>query len=221
MAFDRYREFIKRLSPTVLSSGWGEKLQGTIAGLAWDALADGVTQAIKSPWISLGLEQPVDAVPVLADERKLPRYLIETPEQWQARVDDVWDIWGAGGAEPEIAAQYAAAGYPATIYSPLDWNRSPFDWWSQFWILITAAGPFGPPAVAGSAVEGQHLCGVSGPTANVTEVRQIVAGMRPGHVVCRSIIIRLSGTICGTGAIEGAHLCGGTQAQIGTGLDPN
>lgn len=221
LAFERYREFIRRLSPTVLSTGWGEKLQGTIAGLVWDAIMDGVTSATKSPWLSLLTEQPADALPVVADERKLPKYVVESVTQWQARLLGAWDIWEAGGAQAEILTQLLAAGYDAEIHSPIDWpSRSPLGWYSQFWVFLKTPGPFGGPSLAGAAVEGQHLCGISGPVERVEEVRRIVHDMRPGHVVCRSVIVLVSGTLCGSGAIEGAHFCGGVSAQIGTGLPP-
>lgn len=222
--FERYREFIKRLSPTVLSSGWGERLQGTIAGLVWDVIADGGTNAVKSPWLTLLTQQPIDALPVIADERKLFRYLVETDEQWQARLDRAWEIWEAGGSENEIEAQLAAAGYVAELHSPVDWNRSPVDWPSQFWVLLTDPGPFGAAAIVGepTTIAGQHLCGVSGPKENVAEIRNIIATFKAGHVVCRQIIILLGdGAICGTGETAGDHLCGGGGvAFIGTGIQP-
>lgn len=217
-SFERYREFIKRISPTVLSAGWGEKLQGTLAGLVWDMIAAGATESARSPWLSLGLDQPEDALPIVADERGLFRYLNETEAQWQARLANAWEIWDRAGGETELLAQLAAAAYVAEAYSPVDWTRSPLNWESQFWVLLTDAGPFGAAPLAGAAIEGQHLCGVSGPVEHVAQVRNIVSTFRAGHVVCRSIIVRITGTICGTGELAGAHLCGGTQAQIGTGI---
>lgn len=221
MAFDRYREFIKRVSPTVLSSGWGEKLQGTIAGLVWDMIGQGSTDAARSPWLSLGLEQPTDALPVVADERGLFKYLNETDAQWQARLQNAWDIWDRAGGEVETLAQLTAAGYTAVIHSPVTWSRAPVNWPSQFWVLLTNPAPFGAPAVAGAAVAGQHLCGVSGPIEHVAQIRNIVNTFRAGHVVCRQVIVAVSGTICGTGALAGSHLCGGVTAYISTGVPPS
>jgi hypothetical protein len=221
-SYDRYREFIKRVSPTVLSSGWGEKLQGTIAGLLWDLIAQGSTDAARSPWLSLGLEQPTDALPVMADERGLFKYLNETDAQWQARLRDAWEIWDGAGGEVELLAQLTAAGYGAEVHSPVDWPaRPPLNWPSQFWVLLTTAAPFGAPALAGAAVAGEHLCGVSGPIEHIAQIRNIVNTFRAGHVVCRQIIVRVSGTICGSGALVGDHLCGGVNAYISTGVPPS
>ncbi len=216
-SFDRYREFIKRISPTVLSTGWGEKLQGTVAGLVWDLIAQGSTDGARSPWLSLGLEQPTDALPVVSDERGLFKYLNETDAQWQARLVNAWDIWDRAGGEVETLAQLTAAAYVAEIYSPVTWSRSPLDWESQFWVLLTAPGPFGAPSLAGAAIEGEHLCGVSGPPEHIAQIRNIVSTFRAGHVVCRQIIIQISGTICGTTGLAGSHVCGGVAAYIGTG----
>jgi hypothetical protein len=217
-SFERYREFVKRISPTVLAAGWGEKMQGVIAGLVWDMIAEGATLSAQSPWLSLGPEQPLDALPVQSDERNLFRYLNETDQQWQARLLRAWEIWDRGGAEVELDAQLLAAGYEAEQHSPVDWTRTPLNWPSQFWLLLTDPGPFGPPELAGAAIAGQHLCGVSGPPEHVAQIRNIVGTFRAGHVVCRQIIIQVSGTICGTGELAGSHLCGGVQAFIGTGV---
>lgn len=215
--FERYREFIKRISPTVLAAGWGEKLQGTIAGLVWDVIADGATESARSPWLSLGPDQPTDSLPVIADERGLFRYLNETDAQWQARLENAWEIWERGGSEVEVLAQLTAAGYAAEIHSPVDWTRAPENWPSQFWVLLTSPAPFTAGSLAGAAVAGEHLCGVSGPPEHIAQIRNIVNTFRAGHVVGRQIIVPISGTICGTGELAGSHTCGGVTAYISTG----
>lgn len=221
--FERYREFIKRISPTVLSSGFGEKIQGTIAGLVWDMIASGATESTRSPWLSLGADQPADALPVIADERNLFRYLNETDAQWQARLSNAWDIWARGGSEVETLAQLTAAGYTAVIRSPVDWFRPPVNWPSQFWVVLTDPAPFGAAVQVGDGeLAGQHLCGVSGPKEHVAQIRNIVQTFRAGHVVCRQIIVRVeAGVLCGDDELAGDHICGGLSAYIGTGIAPS
>lgn len=244
MPFERYRTFVAKLSPTRLAGTWGQRLHGTLSGLVWDILAEGLSAAIKAPWLTTP-GQPLDALDPISDERRLPKYILESVAEWKARLLDAWNIWEAGGALVLIRQQYEAAKYPGVqIHDPFDWNRDP-DWISQFWVYLpysshstgprhrcgvgelcgaptSVAGygsPFGPGKLAGlpDAIAGSHLCGVSGPIDRVVELRDIANRFRAGHVVCREIIIELDASICGSGVLAGSHRCGGRSATIGTG----
>lgn len=224
MAFERYVEFVRRISPTVLLGHWGERLNGTIAGLMWDWVAQGSSEAVLSALLTRP-EQPVDALPVIADERKLPKYIDETVEDWQARLLAGWDIWERGGSGTEIVNQLEAAGYAGTeVHSPIDWGRSPIPWESQFWIFLpedSHDGVFGVGSEAGDpgTISGEHLAGISGDYGRVAELRFIAQNFRPGDQVCRQIIVEISGSTCGAdGLLSGSHLCGGSHGYIGTGI---
>lgn len=215
---ERFREFAHRIAPTVLQGPVGERFVGVLWGLLWDLLAAGLSQAIKSPWFSG--EQPDDALPPLARERRLPKYLNEAIDEWRARLQGAWDIWERGGSRSLIEEQFAAAGYTtAEVHDPFDWGRAPTPYLTHFWVYFPSNHPFGAAPVAGSATAGEHLCGISGSRELVGEARDIAARFRPGHVVCRQIIARISGHIAGAGELAGAgHLAGGTVAKIGLGI---
>ena len=245
MAFDRYEDYAgKRLSPTRVAGYWGQRLLRTIAGSVWSLLAQGATNAVKAAWLTP--DQPNDALDPIAEERHLPQYLSETITAWRLRLVAAWDIWTAGGAAQLIAAQYAAAGYVGTqVHDPFDWNRDPYNWISQFWVYLPRSAhqtgtphragvgdicgaptsicgyksPFAPGKRAGAsdAVCGQHLCGISGDVHRIVELRNIAENFRPGHVVCRQIVIELDSSVCGSGVLAGSHRCGGTTATIGLG----
>lgn len=227
MAFERYVQFVRRITPTVLLGTMGERLSGFLLGLLWDIYAQGASEAVLSPLLTR-VEQPPDALPVIADERNLAKYIAENDLQWQARLQSAWEIWEKGGSLSLIEEQLAAAGYTgASVHSPLDWGRSPLDWPSQFWIFLPADahdGIFGDASVCGVAVAGEHLCGISGPSERVAELRYIAQNFKAGEDVCRQILVEVGDAhVCGSGDLAGdSTICGGSGSvqAIGTGIPP-
>jgi hypothetical protein len=224
MAFERYIEFVRRISPTVMLGHWGERLQGTLSGLLWDLLAQGASEGVIAPLLTTP-DQPVDALPPIAEERNLAKYLDETNVAWQARLLAAWDIWEQGGSATEIQNELEAAGYTgAEIHSPIDWGRTPIPWESQFWVFLPEgahAGLFSQGSEAGDSgtIAGEHLAGISGDFERVAELRHIAQTFRPGDQVCRQILVEIESATCGAnGVLCGNHLCGGVVAPIGTGI---
>lgn len=220
MAFERYVEFVRRIVPTVLLGQMGERLSGFIGGVLWDIYARGASDAVLSPLLTR-VEQPPDALPPIAEERNLAKYIAEGDLAWQARLLTAWDIWEQGGSETVIESQLAAAGYTgASVQSPLTWGRTPLNYPSQFWIflpLAAHAGLFSAGPIAGAAIAGQHLCGITGPSARVAELRYIAQNFKAGHEVCRQIIVELDAPTC---PHPTPLACGGAVVTIGTGLTP-
>lgn len=61
-------------------------------------------------------ESPDDVLPLLAQDRKLPRYSQETAAQHRARLIDAWNIYDLEGTEAVIQTQIRASGYgPTTL----------------------------------------------------------------------------------------------------------
>lgn len=226
MALERYQDLIQRISTTVMLGHYGERLQGFIAGVLWDMLTEGASEAVVAPLLTQA-DQPVDALPVIADERKLARYIDETNVSWQQRLLAAWDIWEAGGSGSEIENQLEAAGYEdSEVHSPVDWGRTPIPWESQFWIYLPEEahdGVFAAGSEAGDAgtIAGAHLAGITGDYERVAELRYIAQNFRPAEAVCRQIIVCIDGAICGAEGVEcgDGHLCGsGVTGLIGTGI---
>jgi hypothetical protein len=218
--FDRYVDLIRRVSPTVMLGYWGERLHGTLSGLMWDWAAQGASEAVLAPLLTRP-QQPPDALPVIANERGLAKYIVEDDLDWQTRLLSAWDLWENGGSETLIELQLNTAGYVgAVVESPLTWGRSPVDWPSQFWIYLPQGahnGLFSSAPIAGVAIAGQHLCGITGPSENVAELRYIAQNFRPADEVCRQIIVELDGPTC---PHPTPQTCGGEQVFIGTGIVP-
>lgn len=57
---------------------------------------------------------PDDVLPLIAQDRRLPRYPLETADQHRQRLIDAWDIYPLGGTEYVIESQLRAAGFGPT-----------------------------------------------------------------------------------------------------------
>src|SRR5688572_20193571 len=117
-------------------------------------MSKGASVAMQAVWLITG--QPEDAWSHLGNDRRLRRYIVETGEQYRARLERAIEIWEAGGSQECLEEQLAAAGYEeAQVHSPLDWGRTPLDWPTQHWVFIPRQ----------SHLDGSpfHLCGAGVP----------------------------------------------------------
>jgi hypothetical protein len=191
----------------------------------------GASLAMQGVWLING--QPPDALPHLGNDRRLRRYIVETDEDYRARLERAVEIWESGGAAPCIIGELNSASYEESqVHSPLDWVRTPLDWPSQIWVFLprqahldgtpfhfcgagVSAGSgaaicgtgttFKPPKRVGSAdaVVGSHLIGITGPIEHIVELQHIVKTFKAGHEVCRQIVIEIHGHTAGTGVLAG------------------
>jgi hypothetical protein len=238
-----YRDIVYQWSPRVLRGYWGQRLTGLLVGLVWDLTQEGAARALQAFYLIAG--QPGDALPLQGEERRLRRYIRETTEQYRTRLAQFMTIWESAGNDDGIEGQYEAAGYVgAEVHSPLDWNRSPLDWPSEFWVYLPRAGlvdgsafhfcgagvaagsagavcgtgtPFAPAHRIGTAVVGSHLIGIKADPLLVDELRYIAKNFKAGHEIVPQILLELWGHTCGTTGIAGTARCGGGGVGIGTG----
>lgn len=217
-----YQRFVAGLSPVWASGGdspgtgyWGGRLLKTLWGITADTISIALSQAISAPMLHIGGKQPVDALPLLGWERNMPRYPIETHQQYRTRLHGAWVAWGLAGSETAIESQLTAAGYAdAEVYEPRrvhsdtleehgDWDREPANYWSQFWVFFPkGTHGFGPAYAVGSPglfVGSGWIVGASGSYDEVQLVRGIVNKWRPAHVICRELLFEFSGETIGTG----------------------
>jgi hypothetical protein len=211
-----YRDFVEGLAPIWGSGHWGSRLLGMLWGATSDTVAIGLSSAIVAPWFHREGKQPVDALPLLGEERNMPRYPIETHQQYRSRLWGAWEAWEYAGSAASIEGQFAAAGLVgAKVYEPLrthavtgnthgDWVRAPIGYWSHFWMFLPEGSHSFPSGAhtfgaAGLVFGGTETFGTLLTTADVALLRGIANKWRPAHVICREIIIEFEGPTFGTG----------------------
>lgn len=219
---NNYLSFAERTTVRVLRGKWGRRLVGTLH-LLFSELAEGHRQAVRAPWIGDTVGPAADALGPAGQELSLPRYPLETDEQYETRLGRAWQDWPFAGDELTIIAQLAAAGWPgAQIYDPRHWpTAEPTGYWSQFWVFfpagthpVTSPGPL----VGSFTVGDGTIIGPEGITPEqIYTLRAIVRKWKPGDWVCRGFYFEISGWTVGDGSVVGEPglVIGGEQAFIG------
>src|SRR5690606_1275782 len=230
-----YFEFVARIVPTVLRSNPGQRLVGVMA-LVTNALAEAASQAVRASWIGDSRGPAIDALRPAGNELSLPRYPVESWDQYHARLQRAWEDWQHAGHESSLIGQLETAGFPgAEIYSalsfgwptrpPLYWPNDVFPqafWWSKFWVFF----PEGTHPVTGPGpiIDGSWNVGPGttiGPTglttAQIQTLRAIIRKFKPGHWKAMGIVFEISGWTIGTGHDVGEPglVIGGATATIG------
>jgi hypothetical protein len=211
-----YTSIIPGLVPTVLQGPVGERLVGSFAALA-DGSAENGRHALRAPLVgdSLtgGIGPATDALGLIGEELRLPRYPPEDDLQYHRRLNGAWASYQRAGDELELVSQLAASGFPgAVIYTAHEWPAVPgpageVPYWSQFWVvfdgdnfpLFTPASRVGFFTVGDSTVVG--LGGIA--PGQVTALRGIVKKWKPAHWINRGIVFVFGGWLVGDGHTVG------------------
>lgn len=96
---------------------------GAISGLMGDIIMEGASQAIQGPWLRSGF-QPPDALPLVGNERRMPRYPSDTDATYRERLAEAWSTYGRGGNEGAIIEQLIAFGLTNPVVIPAE-NSAP------------------------------------------------------------------------------------------------
>lgn len=103
-----------------LSTSW---MRGPVAsGWYGVTLALQANEAVESWLLACRMhllddpESPDDVLPIIAQDRQLPRYPLETADQHRTRLIDAWNIYQEAGTEEVIEKQILAAGYGPTEF---------------------------------------------------------------------------------------------------------
>jgi hypothetical protein len=177
------RPFLQRLS-----AGWF----GVLHGLTGDQLADGMSLAARMAWLK-DPASPDDVLPLIGEERGMPRYPVETAAQYRTRLIAAWSAYKFAGSEGTIVAQFAAAGYPGVtiVFDPaaLGPNGEAAPYWSQFWIYFPYSS--GHPVTSHGTNWGAFnwgdgtLYGVDVTTGFYQLLHGITRKWKPSRWVCR------------------------------------
>jgi len=201
-----YEEDASTTGPIWLRTGNARAWRESIGALC-DWTLDVLKQAVQARFVSLA---PVDALPWIGWERRLPRYPGDTDATYRTRLAAAWDRWQYAGTETGILAGLEDIGFTeAAIYTALGPNPpGEVTWppdgdtanWSRFWILIdattaTGANPFAWEAVLwGDRDWGTFLWGGITATAGEVELlRGVVDTWKAAHELCAGFLIDLDG----------------------------
>jgi len=192
MAGINLRQWLTESSPTWLLGHWGSRFVGGAIGTMADLLGEGAAIAMKAPWVRQR-KSPPDALPLLGNERSMPRYDADTDLSYRKRLFRAWSTWSFAGTVEGIGSQgvngqLAAAGYEnITILNNFHWDfESPKGtiWWSRFVVIIEQPHPFerwtyGSGPVYGGAV----TYGCTASIEQIREIKGIIRKWRDGHSV--------------------------------------
>jgi hypothetical protein len=186
-----FRGLITSIAPTVLRGEWGSRLVAGLGELV-DRLSDGMLQAVRSGWVGDDLGPAPDALSPAGNEVSLPRYRIETDDDYLARLETPWDIHPEGGTETLILEELASIGLTASFKYNQDWNwdNRP-NYWSRFWVVITAHPWSTWQWGDGHTWGGGQSWGLDAESGYFDSLRAIVRKWKPPHYVCPNIIVVL------------------------------
>lgn len=134
-----FRDMVASKLPRAFAQRLSAGFFGILHGLTGDQLADGMSLAARMVLLK-DAASPDDVLPLIGDERGMPRYPVETAARYRARLIGAWSAYVFAGAEKTIIAQFAAAGYPGVTIvfdaAALGPNGEAAPYWSQFWIYF-------------------------------------------------------------------------------------
>ncbi len=196
-----FRDYVASVLPRPftreLSAGWF----GVLHGLTGDMIGDGMSYAART-FMLKDSESPNDVLPLIGSERGMPRYPIETPAQYRARLIGAWEAYKFAGAEQTIVSQFAAAGYPGTTITfnaaALGPNGEAAPYWSQFWVSFPYSS--GHPVTSHGKNWGAFnfgdgtIYGVDASPAFYALIHGIVRKWKPSRWICRGFKFELVDT---------------------------
>lgn len=214
-----FAEYLPAISPPWLRGPWGEGWQQK-HGVLIDRLEQGFRDAIKTRLVGAC---PLDALSYHGRERLLEQFPNETLSAYQTRLLAAWVSLHFLGTAYGIEQALIALGFAgAKVYgtgdaAPTWWSgswppapRAPkpswwvgawpvangdTQWWSRFWVVLTAPGPFGWTAAPAWGAfnwgtSASPLWGIgNATTAQIQLVRRIVERWRPAHEICDGIFV--------------------------------
>jgi hypothetical protein len=199
MASYSFREYVASISPPWLLGALSSGFVGVTLATVGDLLADGMRLALRMPWL-LDEESPNDILPLIARERRLPGYPLETLAQYRARLFGAWEAYRFGGSAYAIESQLAAAGYPnaeVLFYPGRPGPNGESPYYSQFWVRF----PIGSHEVlhvgknwdAFSWDDGTPWGPVYIPPDFNALIHGIIRKWKPVQWICRGFIFEFSG----------------------------
>lgn len=192
------RDMVSSVLPGNWSKGLASGFFGVLCGFTGDTLADAMSIASRMALLRDPMS-PDDVLPLIGDERSMPRYPTESAVSYRARLIGAWKAYGAIG-EGTIPEQFRIAGFPgvqiqfdAAATGP---NGEAAPYWSQFWVYFPYSS--GHPVTGDSPKWGSFIYGdgtVYGLSVTV-QFYQLIHGItgkwKPVRWICRGFKFQLS-----------------------------
>jgi len=86
---------------------------GVLAGVTADSAHEAMTLSARMHLLD-DPESPDDVLPIIAEDRRLARYYLETPEQHRERLGNAWEIYAKGASERALQDEADSAGFGPT-----------------------------------------------------------------------------------------------------------
>lgn len=183
-----FRTFAKRLAHLPLSFLMGERFVGLI-GLMFDMLAEGAMLAVAARSL-LSRTFPEDALPLIGNERNLPRYPGETLTAYADRLWRAWKIWEQAGSDIGTIQQFAAYGATCTVVKNADWNWDGDTTKSRIWYVLRGHGfKRGNKCGDGVILGGGSTLGSTASVQQVQAARVLARTFKPGHMRVERIVV--------------------------------
>jgi hypothetical protein len=185
---DDFRSYVKSIAPRALSFAMGERLAGFI-GLMWDMVAEGAMLATAAHSL-LARTFPEDALPLIGNERHLPRYPGETNAAWATRLWNAWSIWEQSGSDLGVIREFASYGATCTVVKNADWNWDGDTTASRIWYVLrghtfTRGRKLGDGIILG----GGSTLGSTASVQQVQAARKLARSQKPGHMRVERIVV--------------------------------
>lgn len=212
-----FGDFIDEISPTWALGRLSAGFFG-LYGLVTDATAEAYGQILRMPWLKEP-SSPDDVLPLVGNERRMPRYPIETPAIYRDRLWRAWEAYPFGGSTTAIEGQLAAAGFPGRVRGGmLGWEL--FEFWVHFPIgthNVTAPGPLISDPHTWTVGDGTIIGPVGITVEEIFSLRQLIKKWKHPQWTCRKLVCTISGWTVGDGSVVGQSglVIGGENASIG------
>lgn len=172
------------LSPTVLRGQMGERLMVGTIGLIFDMIAESCRQAVKS-WMITSREFPSDALPLMGEARRLPRYQNEGDDGYKFRIYHAFETWAQAGS-PQSVKQHLELSFGVTVQ--IEENHT-WNWdgdvskHARAWFIVRGHGFGGANwGESGRTWGNTFTWGSNATLADVRDYRAVVHQWKPAHV---------------------------------------
>lgn len=208
-----YRVFQRDLSPPWLQQEWGKQWQEEL-GAAKDRLVDWLVLAVRARFIAAA---PDDALALIGQDRRMPRFPSEGANAYRARLLRAWDWWFRSGTREGMVRALALLGYQATIREPFPtlaiapvWSdtdgvwRDDGVWRNDPWALFSLILRQGNPQYTAEFWSDDGVWTTDAPawggvisSSEIARILGVINGQKPAHTVCVSIIYVAGGVAWG------------------------
>jgi hypothetical protein len=141
---DTFTDLVERWSNSDMKAERAAAFFGVLVGVLADTHQEAATLCCRMPLLD-DPNSPDDILPVIATDRMLERYYLETADQHRGRLFDAWEIYKGGGSAEVIETQLRAAGFgPTTLLG--EWGNPDVEWGEDiyFWGDLGAFVQFRP-----------------------------------------------------------------------------